>query len=227
MKKRVTYMIIGLLVIAIGVVYAGDILGFWNIDFSLEGWWTLFIIVPAVVSMISGGVNEFNVIVAGIGILLLVGAQDLLPDGGGYKLVFPYILIVAGFFILIKKNKKPSEKGNRGMFSGNNGEKYFAIFGGNIPQLDGIDFRGARTFAIFGGIELRLENSNIKRDCSIEAYSIFGGTDIILPVNVHVSVSSIPVFGTVENKFASEVEKTSAPTVYIRAVSVFGGTEIK
>ena len=227
MKRRTTYIIIGLLIIAIGVVYAGDVLGFWDMKFSLDGWWTLFIIVPAVVSMVSGGVNEFNIITAGIGIILLVGAQDLLPDGAAYKLIFPYVLIVAGIFIILRKSKKPSDKGNRGMFSGSQGEKYFAVFGGNTPQLDGVDFRGARAYAIFGGVELRLKNSNIKRDCSIEAYSVFGGTGIFLPGNVHVSLSSVPIFGSVENKFVSEIENSTAPTVYIRAVSIFGGTEIK
>lgn len=227
MKKKLSYIIIGLIVIAIGVAYAGDILDFWDVKFSFAGWWSLFVIVPAVVSMVSGGINMFNVIIAGVGVLLLVGAQGILPNNNGYKLIFPYVIIVVGIFITLKKTRKPTEKGNNGLFSGSAGENYFAVFGGNTPQLDGKDFRGAKAYAIFGGVELHLQNANIKRDCAIDVYSIFGSTDIILPKNVHATINSTPVFGSIDNKFVSDVENMNAPTVYIRALSVFGGTDIK
>lgn len=227
MKKKTTYIIIGLLVIAIGVVYAGDILGFWNLNFSFAGWWTVFIIVPPVVSMISGGVNAINVIIAGVGVLLLLGAQNAFENDAAYKLIFPYVIIVFGFSILLKKTKKPTEKGNNGIFAGSSGENYFAIFGGNTPQLRDTDFRGANTYAVFGGIDLRLQDAKIKRDCMICSYSIFGGTDIILPKNVRTVVTSTPIFGSVENKFVPESDSLNVPTVYIRAISVFGGTDIR
>lgn len=227
MKKKTTYVIIGLLIIAIGVAYAGDILEFWDVNFSFAGWWTLFIIVPAVVSMISGGVNAINIIIAGIGLLLLFGAQNLLANDGAYKLIFPFVIIVFGFSILLKKTKKPTEKGNNGLFAGSSGENYFAVFGGNTPQLKDVDFRGANTYAVFGGIDLRLQDTNIKRDCMICAYSIFGGTDICLPKNVRAAVTSTPVFGAVDNKFVTECENMNVPTVYIRAISIFGGIDIR
>lgn len=227
MKKRISYIIIGLIIIGVGVLYAGDILGVWDVNFSFEGWWTVFIIAPAVISMVSGGINSINVIIAGIGILLFVGARDALPNDAAYKLIFPFVIVVFGFSILLKKTQKPTEKSNNGLYAGDSGENYFAVFGGNAPQFKGLDFRGANTFAIFGGIDLRLTESYIKRDCIINAYSIFGGTDIFLPKNVIAKVSSTPVFGGVDNKFVSGVEGQNAPTVYIRAVSVFGGVEIK
>lgn len=227
MKKRITYIVIGLIIIAIGVTYAGDILEFWEVNFSFEGWWSLFIIVPAVISMVSGGVNSINTIIAGVGVLLFLGARDAIPNDGAYKLIFPFVIVVFGFSILFKKVAKPTEKGNNGLYAGSSGENFFAIFGGNAPQFKGVDFRGANTFAVFGGIDLRLHEALIKRDCIINAYSIFGGTDIILPKNVRASVSSTPVFGSVDNKFISGAETQNVPTVYIRAISVFGGIDIK
>jgi len=227
MKKKVTYIIIGILVIAIGVAYAGDILEFWDVNFSFAGWWTLFIIVPAVVSMVSGGVTAVNVIIVGIGVLLLLGAQNALANDAAYKLIFPFVIIVFGFSILLKKTKKPTEKVNNGIFAGSRGENYFAVFGGNTPQFKDVDFRGANTFAVFGGIDLYLQGAKIKRDCMICAYSIFGGTDIRLPKNVRAVVTSTPVFGSVENKFVPESESMNVPTVYIRAISIFGGIDIR
>jgi predicted membrane protein len=118
------------------------------------------------------------------------------------------------------------KESNTGIYAGSKGENYFAVFGGNTPHFDGVDFRGANAFAIFGGVDLKLQNAIIRRDCVINSYSIFGGTDIILPKNVKVLVDSTPIFGGVENRFSSEAGE-SAPTVLIRAVSVFGGTDIK
>jgi len=48
----------------------------------------------------------------------------------------------------------------------------------------------------------------------------------VLPKNVRVIVNSTPIFGGVENSFISEAAD-NAPTVLIRALSVFGGTDIK
>jgi len=39
-------------------------------------------------------------------------------------------------------------------------------------------------------------------------------------------VYSLPVFGGVENTYVSSVSET-APTVYVRALSIFGTTRIK
>ena len=48
----------------------------------------------------------------------------------------------------------------------------------------------------------------------------------MLPKNVKVIVDSMPIFGGVDNRFVSEAGD-NAPTVLIRAISVFGGTDIK
>lgn len=227
MKKSTVSIILGILVIALGVFFGGQAFDLWpEYKVSFDGWWTLFIIVPCVLSIINSGFNFFNTSVAGVGVLLLLAEQDVLHDGLGYKLIIPFVIVIFGLSLLFRKPIRFRKESNNGVFAGNSGENYFAVFGGNTPQFDGIDFRGANSYAIFGGISFKLQNAIIRRDCIINSYSVFGGTDIILPKNVKAQVDSTPILGGVENRFVSEAGE-NAPTVLIRAISIFGGTDIK
>lgn len=226
MRKSTLSVVLGLLVIAGGVYFAGQVLGYWDYKVSFDGWWTLFIIVPCFLAIFNSGLNFFNCVGAGIGILLLLNEQDVLNNDLGFKLIVPYILIIFGLSLIFRRSSRGTKEGNNGIFAGSKGENFFAVFGGNTPQFDGVDFRGANAYAVFGGVDIRLQNAIIKRDCVINSYSIFGGTDIILPKYVRVIVNSTPVFGGVDNRFVSEAGD-NAPTVLIRALSVFGGTDIR
>ena len=227
MKKSTVSVILGLMVIALGIFFGGQALGFWQeYSISFDGWWTLFIIVPCVISIVNSGFNPFNTIGAGVGVLLLLEAQNVLRDGLGYKLIGPFIVVIFGLSLIFKKPIRFKKESNTGIYAGNRGDNYFAVFGGNSPKFDDIDFRGANSYAIFGGIDLKLQSAVIRRDCSIYCYTVFGGTDIFLPKNVKCIVESTPILGGVENRFISEAGE-SAPTVTIRAISIFGGTDIQ
>ncbi len=227
MKKSTVSIILGIIIVAFGVFFGAKALGYLeNIDFSFNGWWTLFIIVPCVLSIVNSGLNLFNTIGVGVGVLMLLSEQDIFKDSLGYELIVPYVIIVFGLSIVFKKPIRMNKEGNNGIFAGNQGENYFAVFGGNTPNFNGVDFRGANVYAIFGGVDLKLQNAVIRRDCIINSYTVFGGTDVILPKNVKVIVNSTPIFGGVDNRFNSEAGE-NAPTVLIRAVSIFGGTDIK
>ncbi|MBP8641097.1 MAG: hypothetical protein KBI01_09430 [Oscillospiraceae bacterium] len=227
MKKSTVSVILGILVVALGVFFGGQALGFWEqYKISFDGWWTLFIIVPCVISIVNSGLNPFNTIGAGVGVLLLLAAQDVLKDGLGYKLIIPYVIVIFGLSLIFKKPIRFKKESNTGIYAGNNGENYFAVFGGNSPKFDGIDFRGVNSYAIFGGVDLKLQNAIIRRDCVINCYTVFGGTDIYLPKNVKCTVESTPIFGGVDNRFISESGE-NAPTVTIRSISIFGGMDIQ
>ena len=43
MRKQWTRTILGLLLVAAGLGFAGDVLDLWHFDLFFRGWWTLFI----------------------------------------------------------------------------------------------------------------------------------------------------------------------------------------
>lgn len=227
MTKKAVSVVVGIFIAAVGVLLGGQALGFWpDYKFSMAGWWTVFLILPGILSIFGSGPHMFSSLITGLGILFLLDEQNVLQNDLGYKLAIPYALVVVGLSIVFKK-REPREfrEANSGVYAGTRDENYYAIFGTNTPQLNNADFRGANAYAIFGSIGLKLQNAPISHDCVINTYSIFGSVDITLPKDVRLLVRSVPIFGGVENRFVSQADK-SAPAVLVRSVSVFGGVNI-
>lgn len=227
MRKNVAQVGIGLFLILAGVLYIGRLFGLWDIGVFFDGWWTLFIIIPAILAMTNNGINFGNVIMLSIGALLLLDAQGILQDNIGFKLIFPVIIIAIGANIIFTRNNSyDSAVYDEVKKNNSNQENILAIFGGNEQNYTNKIFTGVSTCAIFGGVELDLRNAIIEKDCVIETCDIFGGTDISLPTNVKVRLNVTPIFGGVENNHISSPEG-NAPTVYINSTCIFGGAEIK
>lgn len=105
MKNRISSIVLGLLLIAAGVGYAGNTLGFWDFTLFFRGWRTLIIIIPCIVSIIQRGVNGANA--AGLigGAALLLGAWDVIDLSLLRRLLVPLILILIGVSILLSNTR--------------------------------------------------------------------------------------------------------------------------
>lgn len=225
MRKTIASIIFGILLIAVGVVYGGNILGFWQVDINFIGLWPLFIIVPCLFSIVADGPHFGNLLGLGIGAILLISAQDLLPNNAGYKLILPLVVIAIGLKIIFGRLFKNTID-YKAFTPDKKLKDFYAVFGGSEPNYNNLPFYGANSYAIFGGVEFNLKNAIITENCVINTYCVFGGVDINLPSNVKVVIESVPVFGGIDNKFYSSAEE-NAPTVLVNAVCVFGGCSIK
>ena len=106
-----------------------------------------------------------------IGIVLLLGCQDIIRFDLIWKLAFPVILVVIGLS-LIFKNVIGDKVGNEiKKLNENNkeGKSYCATFGGQNVNFDEEKFTGADVNAIFGGVKLDLKNAIIDQDVVINA----------------------------------------------------------
>lgn len=225
--KKISNAVWGVLLVALGVFIALDAMNVLDINFFFKGWWTLFIIIPSLVGLVTEREKAGNIIGLAIGIALLLAARDILEFEMLSKLILPAIIIVIGANLFIKTF---SNKEEREMFetAENNGEVRYstAIFSGKEEKIGAEKFEGAELTAIFGAIDLDLRGAIIEKDCVIKVAAIFGGVDIIAPENVNLKVSSNSIFGGVTNKIKGEFEE-GRPTVYISAFCIFGGAEIK
>ena len=226
MRKKISNIFLGLVLIAVGVIYIGNIFELWDFEIFFDGWWTLFIIIPCIKSFITNGFLVSNFIGLGIGVVLLLFAQDVLSFELCLKIIIPFCFICAGVALVlgsfIKKRKTDS------ILIGSKEVKNnaTAIFGGSSPNFNDCEFNGITSSAIFGGVDINLKTAIIKEDCTINCTAIFGGIDIILPSNVKVKLADTSILGGVDNKFISSTDET-APTVSISSTCIFGGLEIK
>lgn len=221
MKKKISDIVLGAILIIAGVIFLGNEFDFWNIKLFFKGWWTLFIIVPSVLGLCEKGNKVSAILGLLIGVLLLFAARDIIRWSSVGKIFLPALLIIIGVSIIFKRNFKMSKIDNK--YGKNN---YIAIFSGSEENISNQKFEGTNITAIFGGVELDLRNAIIEKDVVINCTTVFGGIDIMLPDNVKVKTSGVPVFGGVENKKENSKED-KAPTVYINYVCVFAGVDLK
>lgn len=221
-------ILLGLLLVALGLIFGLNALGLTDIDVFFDGWWTLFIIVPCTVGLFRERDKTGNLIGLTIGVLLLLVCQDFLSFGTILKLIFPAILVIAGLSIIFK-----GALGDRAAHQFINAHKndvgsgeYCSTFSGQKLHFNGEYFRGVKLSAVFGSIDLDLTGAIIDHDVLIDASAVFGGIDIIVPQNYRVKICSNSVFGSVSEEH-SHATGEGFPTVYVNGTCVFGGVSIK
>lgn len=225
--KRGNQVLWGVILIGIGLVLGLNALGMTHINLFFDGWWTLFIIVPCLVGLLSGKDIMGNVIGIGIGAFLLLCCQDILSFEWLWKLAFPAVIVLIGVKMIFGNLLDGSSSAIKRLESGDYHPKYgTAVFSGEKMNFSGEVFQGAELNAVFGSAECDLRNAIVDQDCVISATAVFGGIDIWVPSNVNVKVTSNSFFGGVSNK-AAPFRDDTAPTLYIRGTCLFGGVEIK
>lgn len=228
--KKVSTWLWGIVLIALGVIWGGNVLGIINVDLFFPGWWTLFIIVPCFISLFDdddGKVGDLIGIL--IGVCLLLACQGILQFRMVWSLIVPVILIIIGFSMLFKDTFRNAAMKQVKKLQKHTDKEYWATFGDQKLDFQGEEFEGCKMQAVFGGIKLDLRDAKIKHDVVIEASSIFGGITILVPEGLTVKVSSTSVFGGVSNKHAKRAKKgeKAEVTVYVDATCLFGGVDVK
>ena len=200
--KKIGNILWGVVLIIIGLIIGGNALGITHINIFFNGWWTLFIIIPCFIGLFRETEKTGSLIGILIGVILLLGCQNLLDFDLILKLALPVILVVIGISIIFKdiSGKKVSNEIKQLNQKGNGGNSYCAAFSGQSINFDGEKFAGADLTAVFGGVECDLRNAIIESDIVINASSTFGAIEIYVPSNVNIKTKSTSIFGGVSNK---------------------------
>lgn len=224
--KKLSNVLWGVVLIAVGAVFALNALEITDIDIFFEGWWTLFIIIPCTVGLFTEREKTGNLIGIALGVILLLCARDVMSFSMLWKLLVPVAIVIIGLKMVLsavignragEMMKKMKEKGTKPKTG-------CATFNGCDLNCDGEVFEGAELTAVFGGVKCDLRGAIIEKDCAIEVSAIFGGIDILVPPGVNVKVNTGCIFGGVSNKTAV---CAGAPTVYVGGTCIFGGVDIK
>lgn len=130
MKKNIAALIFGLLLIFAGLGFVGAEFFNWNFSIFFDGWWTLFIIVPAFASILSNGARTSNLVVLGIGLVLLLRAQNLISSHYIWVFIVAIVLVAVGASLIFGFFKKPNVQDGYFTFQGNNSPQ-------GAPQAEG------------------------------------------------------------------------------------------
>ncbi len=218
----------GIVLVIIGVIVGLNALNITNINIFFNGWWTLFIIIPSLIGLLKEKDKTGNIIGLIIGVVLLLGVQNIIDFDLIWKLILPVIIIIVGLSLIFGNNL--NKKINNEIKKINNkkgkNEEYCSTFSEQKIDFDDEEFKGVSLTAVFGGITLDLRKAKINEDVVINTTSVFGGIDIYAPDNIKIKVKSTSIFGGVDNKkIKNDNEKEHI--IYINASCIFGGVDIK
>lgn len=224
--NKISNLLWGIVFITIGLIFGLNALEITNINIFFDGWWTLFIIIPSFIDLFKDKNKTGNIIGIIVGTVLLLGCNNILDFNLIWKLIGPLILIIIGLSFIFKDSLNGKIKHEIKKLTKSTNDEYYATFGSQNLQFNNDEFKGTNLNAIFGGIKCDLQNAKIEQDAVINASAIFGGITILVPNEVNVKIISTPIFGGVSDERKTS-SKDSKVTLYINAICMFGGVDIK
>lgn len=203
------------------------------IDFSFEGWWTAFIIIPCMINFFSSKNKTASLIGVGTGVLLLLATRGIIPWHEFWKYLVCVVFIVWGLMLIFGRRLSSACSSTNSIEElkqvdqdGRKIRHINASFGKQTYDFAGQRFEGARVQTSFGfvGIDLRgadiLDGSVIDVDCSFGGMEIRVGDDVMVKQTVEASFAGVDYKA---HQFLSE----NAKTIYVKGRCSFGGIEIK
>lgn len=207
----------GIVLIVVGILFLGRNMNWWNFSIFFEGWWTLFLIVPSIISLVRKESMGTSFLILVLGVLMLLASQNVIEWSTIWKVFLPIIIMVVGLSIIFGNRKVKTKMVN------GNAKEYVAIFSGVDEVINKIE-NDFKMTAVFGGIELDMRDVTLDSDLVIDCFTLFGGIDIRLPKDVKVEVNGLPIFGGVENKYRNNHD--AKVTVYINHTTICGGVDL-
>lgn len=215
-RKGAAGIFFGLLIIALGIILGGNAMEIWDIDLLFPGWWTLFIILPALYWMFTGGPDAGNIICLIVGIVLLLDNTETFGKYISWKLIFPAAIVAVGAGIIVSTVKNARRSAGTSRESVKFGEQKLS-FAGEV-------FAGGKFSCSFGTLTLDLTGAVIKQEKPLDITCSFGEVKLILPENVSLSARTEASFGKVNVLYP---QNESGAPLDVRVDCSFGEVTVK
>jgi len=230
-KSATSQVVLGLLVIAMGLLFLLDNLGFVDMHRAFSFWPMLFVIVGTVKlcdTRTQGG-TLLGAGLVGIGILLMLDRMDIIDFS--WRTAWPLVLIGLGSFLVAKavRSKRTLEHGvamaDGAAVGAGEVVDVTAILGGYERRVTTQDFRGGEITAVMGGCELDMRGASIRGEAVINVFAFWGGVTIKCPPDWDVVLQGTPILGGFEEKTIAPPDNSKR--LVIRGYAIMGGVEIR
>jgi predicted membrane protein len=236
-------MVLGILVIAIGMLFLLDNLGIIDARGALAFWPLAFIVAGAVKFFDTGSHNGHAVGLA----LIAVGALLMLQRLGwlyfSWRTMWPVVMIAVGGLVVFKAltgrrgpastlKDVPDPAAPGSSFGASPKDQpgsaevvdVTAILGGMERRVVTPTFRGGEVNAILGGCTLDMRGSSIEGEAVLNVYALFGGIEIKCPPDWNVVVHGTPILGGFSEKTATAPD--TGKRLIIKGYAIMGGVDV-
>lgn len=218
--KSLTRSITGLLIVAVGLSFLLTNLNVLPFSVAIGDWWPMFVIVGGVLILLNDRKNYlWALLVIALGIVFQLNQLNII-DVNPWQLFWPAVIIIVGVSIMT------SHKVPRKNIAASEREDVTAVLSGSETKVQSKDFKASRVTAVCGGVTLDLREATIKKEATIDLFSLWGGIEVYVPKNVIVKNNTSVILGGVENNTAADTDR-NAPVLHVVGDVVMAGVEIK
>lgn len=218
--KSLTRIITGLLIVAIGLSFLLTNLNVLPFSVAIGDWWPIFVIVGGILILLNDRKNYlWALLVIALGVVFQLKQLSII-DINPWQLFWPAVIVVVGLSIMT------SHKVPRKNIAASEREDVTAVLSGSETKVQSKDFKASRITAVCGGVTLDLREATIKKEATIDLFSLWGGIEIYVPKNVIVKNNTSVILGGVENNTAVDAGR-DAPVLHVVGDVVMAGVEIK
>jgi LiaF transmembrane domain len=215
-------LVLGLFVIAVGVVFTLDQMKLVRAEDYLH-YWPLVFIVLGLVKLL-----QARAPVATVGAVVWIAAGALLLASSLGYLPFdpvdfwPLVLVVLGVR-LVARARPSGRVGDEG-----GGEiSAVAVMAGVKRASRAPDFRGGDLVAVMGGCEIDLRQAAVAgEEAVIDVIAVWGGIEIRVPESWTVTGKVLPILGGFEDK-TQPPAGAAGGRLLVKGVAVMGGVEVR
>lgn len=222
-------IVVGLFVVAIGVLFLLDNLGLFPFGHAI-GFWPLALIVGGAALMVSDNKRSSRragTILAVVGVVLLLQRLGFLDVS--WRVVWPLMMIVAGGLILYRTLGPGRVHGRASLdqdeVAADSLIDVTAILGGVERSVTAKDFRGGDITALLGGCELDLRSCGLAGEAKLDVFAFWGGITIKVPADWTVIMKGQPVLGGFSQKTATPPDNSKR--LVVSGTAVMGGVEVR
>jgi predicted membrane protein len=223
-------LIPGGIILAVGIIFLLDSLGYIRARNFLQ-FWPMILIFVGISKIARRDARLWGVLVLLFGVFLQLSELGIGHFTWGQ--FWPLLLIAGGAMamwstIQARKAMPPMPEGT---LDPRNTLDENAIFGGVEKRLNSREFRGGRLQAVFGGIELDLRDAEmIENEAVIHANALFGGIELRVPDTWYVAARGQGVFGGFSDstRYSPPADPDKPKkTLIVLGTALFGGVEIR
>lgn len=220
-------LVLGLLVIAMGVLFLLDNLGILEFRRGLAFWPMVFVIAGVVKMVDTSSADGYAA-----GLALVALGAVLMANRLGYlylsfDTLWPLLLIGLGalvvFRALARRRTRPMPL--KDDVAGDAVVDVTAVMGGLQRRVTTPAFRGGEVTAIMGGCELDMRGSSIEGEAVLNVFAVFGGITIKVPPDWTVVLHGTPILGGFDEKTAQPLN--DAKRLIVSGYVIMGGVEVR
>lgn len=218
-------IILGILVVAIGVLFLLDNFGIVDFGYVL-GFWPLVFIVVGVVKLFD--TSSANGYVLGI-VFIAIGLTMVLNRLGwfylSWRMVWPLLLIAVGALLVFRAAVGRRQAAPLKEAAGEDVIDITAILGAVQRRIVVTDLRHGELTAIVGGCTIDLQGSAIQGEAVLDVFALFGGITLRVPTGWTVILHGTPVLGGFEDR--TEAPADASQRLVVRGYAIMGGVDVR